>query len=506
MSTKGSQKQKDSQSQTKLKEHQFIGKKLVPPFAQLNMTPASWIDDRLPEMLWAELFTVAFPREEALKRFEEIVDIACEVTDTQPQGWREHPLVVTLSGIAKLEETEQLRFMEAIAKDDESKQALVPMLFFDNLPAKKKWESVIKIVPTKEDTHKLVKAVAACFFHQSQEATDCRWVKALYAVKSGYVSFGPNVQETPRLILDYPKHNEEQMRRSRPSIRAMEINLDIRDSKYDWPENFWQECYDKTRCLPQNMSEEELKKRFPPHEQLAEDKKKLEEINQELTTHFWETEKGSKRDPKHEVAFGIALYAGDIATSNILMGMGRSSQGRMALRSLVDCLISLKYLAMKEDPTLWLAFRSHGTGQAKLVLQRAEEEERAPEYLDQENLGQIANDDAWVEFVTVDIGDWDDSGLRSRAIEVGLKDRYDDYYTWPSSYTHGQWGAIREAIYGLCGNPLHRFHRIPLLQPLTLKESREDIFLLLGDIVNLIYEIFPKDKQAKDESVKKPTQ
>ncbi|HEX8966209.1 MAG TPA: DUF5677 domain-containing protein, partial [Patescibacteria group bacterium] len=144
------------------------------------------------------------------------------------------------------------------------------------------------------------------------------------------------------------------------------------------------------------------------------------------------------------------------------------------------------------NPDLWYTFVSHGMGQAKLVVQRTEEEKRSPKYLDQKNLGQIANDDVWVEFLTVNIGSWDDSDLRKRAIEVGLKDKYDDYYTWPSSYTHGQWGAIRETVYEKCGNPLHRFHRIPLLHSLNLEEAREDMYLLLDEILNEINKVYPK--------------
>lgn len=488
---------KNSNSRTKLAEHQLTGKKLIPPLARLKMTPSSWVDNRLPEMLWAALLTSIFSRKEVLERFAAIVDIAYEVTDIKAPDWRAKPLVVTLSGIASLKDRDKQRIMLAIAQDDAAKRALVPMLFFDNLPDKKQWESVLKLTPSNEDWNKLAEAIAGCFYHQTQKATDCRWVKALYVVKSGFVIFTRNVKQTPKLIIEYPMHEESQLRLSRPSVRALEISLDINDPECNWPEQFWKECYDRTPCLPRKISEEELKSHYPPHEQLAKDKKGLQKINQDLSKHFWKTLKGSNMDPKHEVAFGLALFAADLAASSILLGMGRSSQGRMVLRGLVECLISLKYLAMKDNPDLWAAFRSHGMGQAKLVIQRAEEEERTPKYLDQKNLGQIANDDVWVEFLPIDIGGWDDLDLRKRAIDVGLKDRYDDYYTWPSSYSHGQWGAIREAIYDLCGNILHRFHRIPLLYSLNLQETRYDVYILLNDIVDLLYDIFPKYKSEK---------
>ena len=40
----------------------------------------------------------------------------------------------------------------------------------------------------------------------------------------------------------------------------------------------------------------------------------------------------------------------------------------MALRSLAESIITLKYLINKDSESLWLAFKLHGIGQAKLVL------------------------------------------------------------------------------------------------------------------------------------------
>lgn len=488
---------KYSKSKTKLINHSFIDKKLIPPLASLNMKNSSWINDRMPEMLWAVLFTNSFKREDVLNRFATIIDLACQLTNKKVPDWRLKPLAVTLSGIANLEMEVKQKFIEVIAKDDLAKQALAPMLFFDNLPDKQIWKSVLKLSPTQTEWENLAKAIGGCFDHQSQKATDCRWVKALYMIKSEFITFTTKVQETPKLIFQYPTHNEEQLRWSRPSVRSLEIATDIQNSKNEWSKLFWDECYKKTRCLTHSISEEEMTSHYPTHSQLEEDKKKLQEISQNMSDHFWKTLTGSERNPKHEVVFGLALYAMDLVSSSILIGMGRTSQGRMVLRGLVECLITLKYLVLKDEPNLWRVFQLHGMGQAKLVLQRSEEMGRSQKYFDQEKLGQIANDDVWVEFLPIDTGSWDDSDLRKRAIDVGLKDKYDDYFTWTSSYTHGQWGAIRESIYDLCGNPLHRFHRIPLLYSLNLKDANDDLYILLNDIVDLLYQIYPKEKKYK---------
>ena len=47
-------KQEENRS-TDISKHKRDGKTLLPPFRQLQMSPSSWKDDRMPEMLWAVL-------------------------------------------------------------------------------------------------------------------------------------------------------------------------------------------------------------------------------------------------------------------------------------------------------------------------------------------------------------------------------------------------------------------------------------------------------------------
>ncbi len=53
--------------ETKLAKHKRNKKTLSPPFAEMNFTKSSWIDDRLPDLLWAILIVVSMPREESLQ-------------------------------------------------------------------------------------------------------------------------------------------------------------------------------------------------------------------------------------------------------------------------------------------------------------------------------------------------------------------------------------------------------------------------------------------------------
>ena len=484
----------DSRSQTRLARHKKRGTALIPPMAEIpNMTPLSWSDERLPELLWAAVLVTAYPRDVVLPRFENIVDVACELVSDSIDERRKLPIAVTQSGMALLTKKKLRNLLEQIAPDDETCETLSCLLLLEGLPGRDVWKSVLGRKPSDDGWGRLAVSVGTCFFHQSQEATDCRWVKVLFAVQSELVKFASPEQRVEMMIDDYARHDEEKLKKSRPMVRAMEIGLDTGREGRGWAARFWEECYEKTGCMWDELSEAEIQDRMPTREQIAGDRERLGKMNQELLEHFWESSSTSGLDPRHEVAFGIAMYCADIVTSAIALQVGRSAQGRMTLRTLAESLISLKYLAQKDDPSVWLAYRKHGEGQAKLVCQRAEEEQRVPSYLDMTSVGQIANDDVWVEFLPIKIGNWDASNLRKMAESVGLKEIYDDYYTWPSSYTHGLFGAIRESMYQVCGNPLHRLHRIPRMQQFDLLEVREDLYILLDKVLDILYEIYPKE-------------
>ena len=72
---------------------------------------------------------------------------------------------------------------------------------------------------------------------------------------------------------------------------------------------------------------------------------------------------------------------------------------------------------------------------------------------------------------------------------AGIKDVYDQYYTWTSSYSHSMWGAVRESSYQTCANPLHRLHRYPKMQP--LEDCLQDTALLVDQVLHQLDHAYP---------------
>ncbi len=73
---KAKQKKKAFRLTSSLRQHKQVGKSLIPPMLTIpGVTPQSWTNDRLPQMLWACLVISILPRRDALAVFREIASI-----------------------------------------------------------------------------------------------------------------------------------------------------------------------------------------------------------------------------------------------------------------------------------------------------------------------------------------------------------------------------------------------------------------------------------------------
>ena len=117
-------------------------------------------------------------------------------------------------------------------------------------------------------------------------------------------------------------------------------------------------------------------------------------------------------------------------------------------------------------------------------------------------LEQLANEDMWQEFVPIDLGDWDKSNVRKKAEEAGIKDVYDAFYVWPSGFVHGHWGAVRDSVYDMCANPLHRFHRIPRPMRVDMDDVCFDAIDIMNRVLDLVDRAYPSFTTRFDESAR----
>lgn len=479
MSGKKSKKFKKNRSHSRLDQHVVSGKMFTPPLLTLpNLQKISWMNDRLPELLWAVLLVGNMERKAALEILRSVARLGANFANDRDMGGHG----ITLSGIASMPEKVRDSVIEAITSDPTSRIVLRVLTTFRDLPSRDLWLARLGPPVSPVDWIPLMNAVALTLDHQSQESTDCRWVPLYFKVASGRLHLPAD--EMVQQIADYPYLGDQRM--VRPFIRASEgvLNTGDKDAA-GWSEKFWAQCLHETPCLP---SSGHLSKSTPNAELTLE---ALDRLAEHLVEHARLSLRTSGVDPKYDTVFGTALYCVNILRELVGLRANESVLARMGLRTVLECYVTLAYLIKKNDKTLWNSYRVYGAGQGKLAFLKMEALTERPSYVSVNTLDALANEDQWLEFLPIDVGHWNKSTLRSMSDIAGVKADYDRYYSWPSAYVHGHWGAIRDSAFTTCLNPLHRLHRILLPRAKRLGDVVPDVASLANKVLALVHESYP---------------
>lgn len=473
---KNTRKKKPSKSgknRTALLDHKKVGSELQPGFAQLGekLTFSSWSNERLPEMLWAAIIRVVQDQDFAIIEFRRVISYVSEHSN------KEKLSDLSITGISKLDEELRNEFLVFLLSNPITASALTVLKLFKDLPARESW---LKYLPSTEPNLDILMAAAGmCLPHQSQEATDCRWLKLMLMVVADKFH-APREMAEP--WFNYPYESDQ--RSIRPSIRSCEMAFNpMVEQDLTWSNNFWAESWDNTPCLElvtENNDKSEVN---------CCDIEEIKKLRLELEKHWKKTHSTTGIDAKHDGIFGIAFYALSTLTEIASIGVNTGILARLGLRTILETHINLKYLALKDDAQLWSKWRTYGAGQAKLNALKFDELVEAPKFINTDTLESIAGEDLWEEFINIELGSWSGADLRKLSDKAGLKSSYDQYYSWSSTYSHGTWGAIREVCFKTCGNPLHRLHRYP--KESVLPDTLHDACILVNEILNDLSDAYP---------------
>ena len=440
MAKKRKRKKKQQKNYSTIQDHKHQGKKLISTWRQIpNLHPSSWMNERLPDMLWAILLVKLLPREHALNVFRLIAAYIRTLPEDEKFG------DITHTGLSKLPSKHLDNVLLIITSRQEQKQALSPLLLLDDLPTKEAWIKVLDVDETHNDWEILTTAVAHTLDHQSQDSTDCRWLRLICAI------FGYNLILPPEEIegiMCYPNHGD--LREVRPTIRSLEMICEkegqdkINAEQLEWADKFWDECLVKTPCFQPNFKFTEA------DISTGTAKERLDEVYNLLVEHTYNTQTTSGVDARHDATLGIGLYCLKLLGELLRVESCNSISARTTLRTIAECYITLAYLAKKDDVELWQSYRVYGAGQVKLAFLKLDESTTEPSYVDVQTLEQLANEDMWQEFLNIDLGHWDNTNLRKMSMEADVKDVYDQFYDWTSTFAHGHWGAIRDTVFETC--------------------------------------------------------
>jgi len=470
-----------------ISSHKKNKKKLIPPLLQIdNLSPCSWINDRLPDSLWSVLVIGSLDRETALDFFRYVsnyVEKNKEFAD------------ITHTSLGDISEDKLSKFIQhLVSYSDDIKRVLQPSCYYPEIPGFKTWKECIGLPDPKDAIKILSDCIKKTSNHQSQEATDCRWVKVLCMILGDKLVIPSKFEEQYKGILYYPNYGD--MRQVRPTIRSCEIML--QSINLIWPSYFWKYNYTTTACIPElkySQKYESICRGLDNQIKNQREKyiNQLNEVNNDLISHFFKIVDNTDLNIRKESIFGLSLYSLTLFREIITYSITHSIVGRIALRSLVDSYISLKYLLKKEkdEPEIWNDFYEYGKGQAKLIYLKIKEMEENVSFLDLDEIGLILNEDKWLEYIPINLGHWNSNNTRSMSEEAGIKEIYDKYFNYTSGYVHATGFAIRESVYQFCLNPLHRFHRIPIFGYKTKSNIVPDSIELLNKILGCLAKTYP---------------
>jgi hypothetical protein len=463
---------------------------LVPPLNRMEkMHQSSWLNDHLPLMLWASLLGEVLGREDFLSCLRNIlVDCAkwfslkgplCPPASLPlPHERINYTSVLDLQTLATMPDELFGVFVEIPLRHPFGCSALRPLLLLNAIPNIERWRAHLGAEPQEADWETLSLAVAATLNHQSQRSTDIRWFKMMTPILAGTSHYPASMSEMLDEFYSYPNKGNQNSVQS--SVRASEMMM-RRNPTPSWVTTFWNECASRTVCIDPTDLDNELR---DGGSLLPET---VVRARAGVIERFFQHQKETHTDPKLDSAFGLVLYSLSIAQELVFSGLHSDILGRLSLRAIVESHITLRYLASKDDNSLWRAWRVYGAGQAKLAFLKAQEAEKeSPKFVDLAELERIANEDQWQEFLDIDVGHWNRTNLRTLARDAGCLDTYDQYYSWTSSYTHSHWGSVRDTNFITCHNPLHRLHRIPRLGHRKCNNVEADMVALLNGMLETL--------------------
>jgi hypothetical protein len=488
VAAKGKRKGKNRRRQTsRLNEHRRYKKKLQPPLAQLPLKAVQWNPDMLPEMFLVDAAVDQLTWEAAPGALHQALDILDQFVPTDS----DEILLGTISSMDLIPEDRRAEARSALA-DSGLFQVLMPeglrhgLALYPKCPAAwllANWPEE-HTIDWEEGVRYLKGAVRRLWDSKSVYSTRCRMLPLARMIKHRKILFSPNV-ESIKLFPKYPTGlTEDEQHQVESVTRAMSNALIYdRDGKVrDWGPYFWRHSYEISPCEPLGddsggvrVGEEELQRVTA---RIGDATERFHDVVQHAALQAKLDIYSLNRD---EVLFGLLsrqyrLFSA-LAKDPWLWTV---DLGSMFHRAMVDALVTFKWLAKQNDPSLFRRFKEFSLGKQKLLKLHIEElvdqgREDLTEF--EEYLSASVNEEIWEEFLNIDLGgNFAGINMRKMAHEVGLRDLYNLVFAPASADLHGEWTSLKKFNLVRCGNPLHRFHRLPRLSPPSILGSYAVVF------------------------------
>jgi hypothetical protein len=458
-------------STSSLQDHQRKGKRLEPPFIANfgdTLQLVEWARDLLPEYLWIAALFHMHPFNEAITLYNQTLDILDPLnTDEQ------HVLLGTVSSFALV--PEESRSTARNALHSVSQKAIIEpvgLIFslYPECPATWLMEGnplahgSEHLEGTLGRLKYLIKSLMPAGEHS---VTKIRGVKLNRLFKHNKILLNSTIpSELIEGIEQYPNTPHQSLVDS--FIRNSTMAFLPQGPGYGkWSQYFWQQNYrisictieNKENSIPQDSSADECLGKL-----VVEGVSCWSNVKKEVTTAAQRIDCDLFNPDRDDVLLGLLGRQARLLSYLLQYDqLWLETVGMLLLRSMIDCLITLTWLAQKGVHQDFRKFKEYSLGKEKLLKLHLEErlDKGAEELAAAQRQGEaiIANE-LNEEFLSIELGHWLQRDTRKMADDVGLGEEYRLLYAPLSASAHGEWLALKQDVLVRCANPLHRGHYI----------------------------------------------
>ncbi|MCB9009181.1 MAG: hypothetical protein H6656_17790 [Ardenticatenaceae bacterium] len=189
---------------------------------------------------------------------------------------------------------------------------------------------------------RLNEAVKIYYPHQSNEATDLRFLALSLHLFGGKFTIASHLTTTPEALSKYPytSHDDERMRLYRPTIRSTEGVVSNLENDPQFSQEFWNRIGMITRCNLMRIVHKENETDYQPF---------IKQVQTILEYVLSSYKQESLSSDKLDVIIGSFAYALKVFTEVNDKSLGNSVLGRHAARTIIEILIILKILIEKGE-------------------------------------------------------------------------------------------------------------------------------------------------------------
>ncbi len=233
-----------------LKDHKKIGKKFVPPLAQLGLTDVYWVNDILPELFWMALLNERHGLAHGAKLCVELAKAAMAT-----KRGRRKPWFGTMSSYVKLTDNQKRRIVVAVEDLgllQDLRAGLKPLVqCYPECPLSFLFGNSLPKGPRTVADLEFIKGTLESLFDRRGEAATWCQANAIYiafVTDKLKVAKGLALADFPE-IQDFP--NTDKSRLIASAVRAMVTGFfgeGLRDEKAGWSKYFWNRGLELENC------------------------------------------------------------------------------------------------------------------------------------------------------------------------------------------------------------------------------------------------------------------